>query len=199
MAVSRRRDLIASRRRKADEGEEDEVESLDYESQSEGSLLSGANDSLEDEVSEGSRSRQNGDGGGQKLTGGSVGKKLVDNGLKLAPANASTLNPPTHSATVFAHTADTDAMANGLKPPADVVLDDVLQFDESSQSAPKHVNGNLPEKFAHFSRRENQRGAIHRTKDSRLGVKQNGSMSLDSARNSRKKARESSSFGLAFK
>ena len=199
MAVSRRRDLVASRRRKADEGEEDEAESIDYESQSEGSLLSGANDSLEDEVSEGSRTRQISGGAGTKSGNRKSDKKLIRNGLKPASANALSSNAAPNDATLFTRTADSEAMLNGVNPSSEIKGDQPIQFDDGSKSGVPQVNGDISEKAIPFSKRENQRAAINRTKDHKSGARQNGSMSTDNTRYPRRKGRESSSFGLAFK
>lgn len=196
MAMSRRRDLVASRRRKADEGEEDEVGSLEYDSQSDASVFSGANESLEDEVSEGSRSRQLGGDGSRKPVAVSLEHKHAGNGLKPAPLNAHMSTGPPAAPSAFTHTEDTHAMANGLKPAVEPQPSEVLQFEDSKATLQQDTQ---PDEFSQLSKRENQRGQINKSKDLRLGLKHANAMSLDNSRNMRRRGRESSSFGVAIK
>ena len=189
MAVGKRRDIVASRRRTADEGEEDEVDSLDGMSQSDPSVFSGPNESLEENASENSRSNQN---GGIAPSGPHATRAPSSNGLKAAMTNAKP------SSKAFAHTADTDAMVNGLKPSVDDVTEQAMQYEEldspDAHPPPVIANGALPTNAVHAAKRENYKGFVNRGKDQRAS-QLNTTVLVDNSRPPRRKGRESS--GLA--
>ena len=197
MAVGKRRDLVATRRRKADEGEEDEVGSLDYESQSEPSVLSGANESFDDEGSEGSHLPPNGGDGTAVPTQKRVGN--VGNAYKSTKDNVTTQRSGPSNAPIFTHTADTAAMLNGLKPSAEAKTDNVIQFQDN-QDTPQS-NGGLQHKDVQPTqplKRENQKGFINKPKDLKAHLNPINTLATDSPRNVRRKGRESS-FGVAMR
>lgn len=131
MAATKRGNLVTSRRRVADEGDDDEadVASAEFESQSEVSALTGANESLD----QGSERSDPGSPGVSKTraeraaaqTRPSVG--VAKTGNPGTTKKASTM-PDQPS---FTNTADTNAMINGLSiHPTDGDHEEAIQFDD---------------------------------------------------------------------
>lgn len=130
MTAHRRSNLITSRRRVADEGEDDDADaaSADYESQSEISILTGAEDSI-DQGSE--RSNPSSPRAPTKQAAGPTVQRKQVNGKPAHRREISTSKPSARP--TFANTADTNAMMNGLNVTATEGEDEVMQFDAAAE------------------------------------------------------------------
>ena len=184
--TGRSRDIVASRRRRADEGEEDEAGSLDYESQSEVSALSGANDSVAEVASELSETRQS----AVKIQNLRVSPRRDQKDVPKAARSNTTNSHTGPKAPMFTSTADMQAMVNGLNPPSDANGAGTLQFEDP------HTNTNS-------SRNQGPQaaGIENRTqnKGSRLPPKITTTAAPDGPRSARKRGRESSGFAYSVK
>jgi len=135
MAAVRRRNLVSSRRRIQDEGEDDDAGAVDLgdESLSETSLLGvgdanlDADDSDSDldtnHVTQPSASKAE----VTRTTKSSRRRKIA--AVKTDPPKQLPQAPPVAQA--FFHTTDTDAMLNGLKVPTDATLGEAIDFEDT--------------------------------------------------------------------
>ena len=134
--AGRHRDLVASRRRRADEGEEDEAGSLDYESQSDASALTSVNDSIDGNMSETSGNRHV-----EHVNHESQVSAIKQHAARLSAGErtaAAGSGTPTTAPPMFRSTADVEAMANGLEPPSGTNDAEILQFDDGLIQTSSH-------------------------------------------------------------
>ena len=134
MAPTRRRDLLTSRRRMADAGEEDDPEtaSVGQVSQSEASVLSDGVDSLDADDSEASDGEHPDPSKAASIEPqhNTVSKSKPQNAT---PATSSTVPASSEPANpAFKPTADTHAMMNGLKPPTPTNDSGDIHFDDAA-------------------------------------------------------------------
>ena len=145
MPPARRRDLVTSRRRVADEGEEDDQEtgSLGFDSPTEPSVLSDADDSLDADDSEGSANGSNRGVAESNEPKANGNRKLSrrSEASHHGVAKTESLKAPEP---IFANTADIEAMVNGFMTSTNDGEDDAIQFEDmaistSRLSAPSDI------------------------------------------------------------
>ncbi|KAI9716491.1 MAG: hypothetical protein M1828_007651 [Chrysothrix sp. TS-e1954] len=149
MAASHRRNLVRSRRRVADEGEDEDSNPLPLEadSHSDASNLSDADDNLDGDDSDSSEVVSTGERGATKpgvetdrsASDGRHCKDRVDSGQIYAAKQATTRDGV---ATVFHNTADTDAMVNGTGLSSRPHDAEELLFDETLEHEAFPADGN---------------------------------------------------------
>jgi len=133
MPAHRKRGLASSRRRVDDEGEEDDGLDLNSDSHSEGSILSGTEDletsdmSEVDEVEEQELGKDTNAGGTERVH---VHPNTSKDTATAEPASSGEKAAEQQSS--FTHTADTEAMMNGLKLEAGADDEEAIHFDEQA-------------------------------------------------------------------
>lgn len=130
----KKRDLLSSRRRVEDEGEDDDgVEDLADDSQSEASILTvdepGAAE--ESDVSEISRSEAALPPNSNESAQGTKANDAVEQETPSTAPVANGAKP--NGGAVFSQTADVEAMVNGLKISDDAADSEVLEFDDTAE------------------------------------------------------------------
>lgn len=164
MAPIRRRDLVTSRRRVVDEGEEDEAEvaSAEYDSPTEPSILSDTGDSLDAEESEGSDAdgaAQDDSKSMQPKTNGSTGPSHQSEASKNGIETVVFTQEQRRSRMKFANTADTDAMVNGFESTAIDNADDAVNFEDTTAPNTHTVT---PSRIQETAQRANNGGQTRR-------------------------------------
>lgn len=135
MGAPRRKNIIVSRRRIDDEGEEEDgslVAAVDDDSLSEGSAISDVDDDADAEGSEASDTES---------TDRRLAKpKSATNGHSEGPKDAARQpTVPSKKPSVSTNMHDTEAMMNGLKISADMDEGEEIQFDEMIEQHPEEM------------------------------------------------------------
>ena len=163
MSASRRKNLITSRRRVEDDGEEEEgsvAAELEDDSLSEGSAISDADD---DADAEGSEATDVEDSGSREV----LETTSKENGyIREEKASGEHQAKPSDKASITAAMADTEAMMNGMKISTETNGADGISFEDMVESAevspPKIFEGQDPilpgqqETLAERRRREHE-------------------------------------------
>ncbi|KAB8342880.1 hypothetical protein FH972_022477 [Carpinus fangiana] len=134
MAGVRRRNLLESRRRVPDEDEDEDSALVNAgdDSLSDGSIPSEADDNLADN-SDLSEPDGNTVGPRSEAAQAAAHKKRSERRRKRdTPSRAKQSGPVQESRPAFVHNADTDAMANGIKPSEGAAEEDAVDFENST-------------------------------------------------------------------
>ena len=163
MAGHRRRDLIKSRRRREEEGDEEGTWASD-DSQSDASVISdldAAADADDSELSDLERTNTEDTAHSTpKANGVAKGRKAKKGRTRQAAGTTPDKTTVKNGTTNFPVTADTEAMINGLKIGDDAVKEDVVDFesmgDETQASAGIDAPASRQETLAERRRREHE-------------------------------------------